>query len=298
MKMALKYKYRTSAKDTESLAAYAKTMEKRATRQGGNFKGIIKDDCKTWRPAKGDNCVRILPPTWEDPDHYGIDVYVHYNVGPDKATVLCLNQMKHKPCPICQAKVRADREKDEDLAKQLAARSQTLVWMVDIKDKAKGPMVWAMAYTVERDIAKLSKDRQTGELYLLDHPDEGYNISFDRDGEGLHTKYSGWQLGRRPTSIEPEWLDYVMEYPLPECLVWRDYDEVKELFEGGSDDDKPEPEPAPRTRRKAAPEPEPEVEPEPEAKAEPETPWEEPKADPPPSRGKSNAEALRERFKR
>lgn len=315
--MALKYKYRVKTNDEASMAAYAKSMDKRASRQGGNYKGIIKDDCKTWRPSKGDNCIRILPPTWDDAEHYGIDVYVHYNVGPERATVLCLNQMKRKPCPLCQAKVRADRDKDEELAKQLAARSQTLVWMVDIKDKTKGPMIWSMAFTTERDIAKLSKDRQTGELYLLDHPDAGYAISFDREGEALHTKYSGWQIGRRPTSIEPEWLEYVMQYPLPECLVWRDYDEVKELFEGGASDDdkpnaeevmeelrrreraraKPEPEPdAPeppksRARAKTAPDPEP-------AEDEPETPpWEDAKPEPPPS-GKSRADALRERFKK
>lgn len=315
------FKYRVNTNDAAAMADYARTMDKRATRQGGNFQGIIRDDYRTWRPAKGDNFIRILPPTWEDAQHYGIDVFVHYNVGPDRATVLCLNQMQRKPCPICQAKMRADREKDEELAKALGARSQTLVWMVDLKDKAKGPLVWAMAFTTERDIAKLSKDRQTGELFLLDHPEEGYNISFDRDGEALHTKYSGWQIGKRPSAIEPAWLQFVIDNPLPDCLVWRDYDEVQALFTGGSSrsdgDDRPARRPDPesvmeelRARAKPKPEPEPEPEVETEAEAEPapeekvDPPWEAtPEVKPevkskPAASGKSKAEALRERFKK
>lgn len=296
------FQYRAKVNDEESMAAYAKNMDKRATKQGGNFKGIISDNCKVWRPAKGENFIRILPPSWDDADHYGIDVHVHYSVGPEKATVLCLNQMKRKPCPVCQAKMRADRDHDEELSKQLSPRSQTLVWMVDMKEKQKGPQIWAMSYTVERDIAKLAKDRQTGELYLLDHPDEGYNVSFDRDGEGLKTKYSGFQIAKRPTSVEPEWLEHIMEFPLPDQLVWRDYDELKSIFEGGSDDDD-EPEPAPRARARTEKpaEPEPEVETEDEtvekedasedaSEPEPE-PEPKPKAD-----GKSRADRLRERL--
>lgn len=239
--MARKFTYRVNPNDPASVERYAKTQAKRAARQGGNFQGFVKDDYKLFRPAKGDNYIRILPPTWEDADHYAIDVWSHYNVGPESATVLCLAKMKGKPCPLCEARLKANRADDEELAKELAPRQQSLVWLVNMKAKDDGPMIWAMGWTVEREFAKLSRDKESGASLLLDDPDEGYNIGFEREGERDRTRYGGFQVGRRASSIDDEWLNYVTEHPLPDCLVWRDYDEIQALFEGspssGDDDD-------------------------------------------------------------
>ena len=248
--MAFKYKQRS-----------ADAWEKRATQQGGDFAGFILDEFKTFTPAKGDNFLRILPPTWEDAEHYGLDVWVHYGIGPERASALCLNKMRGQRCPICEAMARAERAQDEELAKELKAGKRILVWVLDRKEETKGPMVWSMPWSLDRDLCKVARDPRSGEVYMLDDPDNGYDVSFEKTGDKLTTKYTGVQLARKPSFVEQDFLDYIEAAPLPDCLLWRDYDELKALYEGGSAIDEPAPAPeptrAPPRRPAAREEPEP-----------------------------------------
>ena len=233
--MAFKYQKRDAA-----------TIDKRANQKSNDFEGFILADFPVWTPKKGDNWIRILPPTWEDAVHYGMDVWVHYRVGADDATVLCLQKMEHPKtgkthsCRVCEAAKEADRRGDEEAAKEMHPRKRVAVWMVDMKEEDKGPQVWPMSWTIDRDIAKVSKDRRSGEIYTIDHPDDGYDVYFDREGDGIKTKYTGIQLAKRPSSVPDKWLDFVDEHPLPDTLEWRTSEEVAALF--GDDD-------APRKRR-------------------------------------------------
>jgi len=226
--MAMKFKYKPRPVDA---------WEKRANQQGSDWKGIIKDDYKQYNPPKGDNYVRILPPTWEDPEHYGLEVYVHFGIGPDRASIICINHMQNKKCPICEARQRAQRTGDEELARELQANKRVLVWMLDRKDEAKGPMIWSMPWTLDRDFVKVSKDRATGEYYQIDDPENGYDISFDKTGEGIATKYMGTQVARRPSSVDQDIIDFIAEEPLPNAIVYLSYDEIKSIYEGGTSDD-------------------------------------------------------------
>src|SRR5262252_5235804 len=208
--------------------------EKRANQRGGGFQSYISDDYRTYTLKKGENAIRILPPTWDGARHYGLDVFVHFGVGPDKASVVCPYRTAEPPCPICEARARAARQNDEELVKELRSTQRVLVWLIDRKDEDKGPVLWGMPWTLDKEISKVSKDRTTGKFYSVDNPEEGYDIYFDRDGEGMLTKYTGVQLARRATSVDQDHVDYVAEHPLPETLLVRDYEEIKALFEGAS----------------------------------------------------------------
>lgn len=208
------------------------SIEKRAAQQGGDFQSFIKDEFTVYAVKKGDNSIRIFPPTWDDPEHYGIDVFVHYQVGPDRASVLCPLKMENKPCPLCEAYMRAERQGDEELAKSLKVARRVLVWLLDRKEEEKGPLLWSMPWTVDRDIAKISRDKDSGEYYFIDDPDKGYNISFDREGEPPAVKYTGIQLARRQSSVASNFMNFVVEHPLPDVLKYRTYEEIKLLYEG------------------------------------------------------------------
>lgn len=235
MALASKFQYK---------ARTAEQVEKRLSRTSGSFQGFLHDDYKLFKPAAGDNLIRFMPPTWDDAEHWGMEVHVHYNVGPERASVLCNAKMFGKKCPICEAQAAARKAGDEELAKELGERTQVVSWIVDMKDTSKGPQLYSIGFRMDSDFIKLTRDRESGEIYQIDNPEEGYNVSFQREGTGLTTKYSGYQLGRKASSIQADWLAYVVEHPLPEVLVHRDYDEVKKLFEGndaaGEDDDKPD----------------------------------------------------------
>lgn len=214
------------------------TLQKRATQKGGSSETFITDEFKLYVPRKGENFIRILPPTWEGAVHYGYDVWAHYDIGPDHAQVICLYKQdnRHESCPICEAVQALDRAGEEEQAKALAAKRRVLVWLLDRMDRDATPTLWPMPWSVDRDIAKISQDRQSGEFYVVDHPTRGYDISFDKEGERVQTKYTGMQLAKRPTSVDPEFLEYVNECPLPETLLWRSYDEISELYSGGMDE--------------------------------------------------------------
>ncbi len=220
--MAFQYKQRAEA-----------TVEQRASQQGGTFDGFIKDEYRTYGPKGGDNAIRVLPrDAGEGADHYGEDVWVHYGVGPDRASVICPTKMANEACPLCEERMRAEKRGDEEATKDLKASRRVIVWLIDRKNEEQGPMLWAMPWTVDRDISKVCKDRETGQYYFVEDPEKGYDVYFDRSGTPPYVEYTGYQLSRRPNSVDPKHLDYVSANPLLDVLRIRNYDEIKKLFDG------------------------------------------------------------------
>jgi len=241
----------------------AEQVEKRLNRTSGSFQSYLHDDYKLFKAAVGDNFIRFLPPTWDEAEHWGYEVHVHYNVGPERASVLCLAKMYGKKCPICEEQAAARKAGNEELAKELGPRMQVVSWIVNMKDTAIGPQLYSVSFRMDSDYIKLTRDRESGEIYQIDNPEEGYNVSFQREGTTqTATKYSGFQLARKASAIQEEWLEYIMAHPVPTTLVQRSYDEVKALFEGNDKTDKDDEKPAEETKpkfisklKKAEPEP-------------------------------------------
>lgn len=210
----------------------AEAWDKRAS--GKLYEGFALDQYQTLN-LKDDNAIRILPPTWEDPQHFGIDLWVHYSVGPMNATVICLHRMKGEKCPQCEAWARAEEQGRPD-ANQLKPTRRVLVWCIDRNEDKGFPYLWAMPQTVDTSIASICKDRMTGELFQIDHPDTGYDVYFQRKQKGggaMFVEYVGFQLARRPTQVEAKYIDYILQHPLPHVLNWRSYEEIERLNLGG-----------------------------------------------------------------
>lgn len=225
-------------------ARTSEDLKKREEQTGGGFIGFLVDAVSRYERKNGENCIRILPPTWQNAKHYGLEIWVHYDVGPQGAAVLCNLRMYGEKCASCEASSHADAAGKEDEAKAYRATKRVLVWLLDRKEQESEktkPLAWAVPWTLDRDVAKLCRDRRTGELYQIDHPDNGYDIFFDY--EEKERKYSGLQLARQPSPVNEKHLDYIMEHPLPSILIKRTYQEVKSLLEGGSEIQETAPEP-------------------------------------------------------
>ena len=221
--MAFQYKRRTQEQ-----------TEARANQQGGGFEGFIKDEFRQYSPKTGDNAIRILPrDASENATHYGEDVYVHYNVGPERATVICTQKMLGEPCVCCEDRMRCERIGDEEAAKELKPSRRVVLWLLDRKSEDTGPQVWGMPWTVDRDIAKVCRDRETGEFFFIDDPEKGYDVFFDRSGNPPLIDYTGFQLARRPSTVPDKILEFIAANPILSTLRMRSYEEVKRLFEGG-----------------------------------------------------------------
>jgi len=237
---------------------------RRGAQNQGDYDKPIKGNVKTWTPPEGRSRIRILPRTWEDeggkwPRHWSIEVFIHYQIGADNAAYMCLDKMGKGPCPICEERARLALEGDEEGAKELRWTKSRLVWILDRKNPDDQAMVWKMPVrSIYSEICDRSNDPETGKLLPIDEPEEGYDITFRRQGKQMmNTNYSSVEIARTPSSISDDdneynsILDFIEANPLPDQLVFYDYDYISKVFSGrvSSRDKDEDSAPPPRSRR-------------------------------------------------
>lgn len=213
-------------------------VKEHADQQGGAFDSIFKSGIDTFRAEQGDNTIRILPPTWEDQDHYAYLIWVHRRIGGDNSTYICPLKMKGDPCPICEAAREAKEAGEDDDAKALGVQKTYAAWVINRNDKKPVPLLYHMSWTMDRDIASICQNKKTGATLFVDHPDEGYDVTFTRKGTNLNTKYFGHQVDRESSPIDEsarkqdEILEYIQENSIPNLLKIREYDYLEQVAKG------------------------------------------------------------------
>ena len=216
------------------------STEQRAADTGGDFDRPYRNDITIWKPKSGDNCIRIMPATWQGADYYGHDVYMHYGVGPDhRSSYLCLMRHQNIADPIDQAYNQARREGNTELEKEFRVSHRMAYWIIDRADPDSGPQLWpAPVASFDRSLASQGIDRQTGEVLQIEDPQGGYDVSFQKSGEGIQTKYLAPQIHRRPSPLHHDpataqaWIDFVVANPIPSVLQFYTYDQIKAAMVG------------------------------------------------------------------
>ena len=215
--------------------------EKRSEQSGFNRRSMFADSVNVFRPKEDDNLIRILPPTFEDADHYGFEIFVHYSIGPDKDSILCRNKMLGEACPVCEERSRALSDNDKEYADKLSPKKRVCVYLLDRDDEDTGLQLWSMPWTLDADVTTLAIDKRSGEVLDIDDPEDGYDIEFTKTGKGMNTKYVGVAIARKSTELDNDQvLEDAVETPLTETLIYLEYDEIDKLFNGGAgmrDDD-------------------------------------------------------------
>jgi hypothetical protein len=215
----------------------AEDINQRANQRGGNYDGPIKSQFTVYKPKEGKNRVRIMRPTFRNLERWGkswgIEVWLHTQIGPDRGAYPCLAKMKKEPCPICDA--RTD-EVDEEQRKKLAVKRRIFAWIIDRNDEDSGPKIWDMGWTIERDVSAVSTDEQGGAI-LLDDPDNGFDLSFKREGTQLNTQYFGFSPDRSdsPLSDSPKeqkkWEEFTFKNPLPSVIQYYTFEHIKAAYD-------------------------------------------------------------------
>lgn len=228
-------------------ARSAEAVQRRATQSGGDYDTFFDSRFQKFTPENGQNYVRILPPTWENADHFGCDYHLHSNVGPDNSQYLCLERsaelaqmhgVEGGRCPVCEERRSLEREGATEEASQLKGSHRIGVWIIDRNNEKDGPKFWDMSWTMDKDIAALQINKRTGEALLIDDPDAGYDFEFVREGKGLNTRYLGKQISRQPSPITDDdrqleaWLDFITNNPIPDVLNFYSYDYIMKVFSG------------------------------------------------------------------
>ena len=245
-------------------------VTRRAAQGGGDFDSLFIGAVKLFKAADGKNKIRIMPRTWSDdagPRHWSFTAHVHYQVGSDNAQYLCLQKMQSKPCPICEERAELAAEGDDEAAKKLRPSLTKLVWIIDRAHPEEGPKIWKMpAVKVHNSICDLSDDKDTGEVLTIDHPEEGYDVTFRKKGEKDRTDYSSVAIARSDSLLSDsdqefdDWLDMIQENSIPAILNFFDYNYIKGVFGGSAgsrdveldeDEDDEDETPPPRSSRRS-----------------------------------------------
>lgn len=209
----------------------------RAESGGSSSDPWFNKDVSIFKAAEGDNDIRPLPPTWDDAEHYGFEVWMHFGVGPDNAAYLCLNKMKGQPCPVCEERARVldDKDPDQEYADELRPQKRVAAYIVDRAHEREGAQLWAISARMDSDFMLLQVDKKDGSVLNIDHPENGYDLSFHRKGQGLKTRYSGYQVARRSSPLDNDKaLKFAVDHPIPDQLIYYSYDHIKRAFRGGA----------------------------------------------------------------
>lgn len=253
------FKYRGGTRTVE-------TITRNSQQSGGLYDSYLKQGIQMYKAKEGDCTVRILPGSWEDTEKWGagweISIWVHFGIGSDESSFLCLDKMLGKECPICEARHETS---DEDEQSSLKPSLRALCWVIDRDNEKAGPMLWSMPNSLFREINLRSIEKKTNTPILIDHPEEGFDLMFTRTGTGLKTKYTGVEIERDSSPVHDDqklqkrWLDYIEDNPLPEVLNYYEPAYLEKVLRGKVDRrtrDEDEDAPPTRVRRTREPEPE------------------------------------------
>ena len=238
--------------------------DRSATESSGNFDAYVQDGVATFKPHDGTNRIRVLPPTFDDPSDFAYTLLVHYGVGADEQTYLCRKMLgDDEECPICDEHKRLMKEGEAEDAGEFKQRKRKGIWLLDRKGDSDDPMFWAAPFSVWKQIILVCKDEDNA-VIEIDHPDEGNDITFTKEGSRDRTKYEGIKVGKtRPILTDTDEMDRVLEYvqenPLDGILNFYDPEYIQGVLEGKSskrdeedddDDDDEEEDEKPRRGRK------------------------------------------------
>jgi hypothetical protein len=211
--------------------------KRRQEQQTGSKEGFLVDGITLFQSRDKENKIRVLPPTWDNPKHYGYDVWVHYKVGSDKSAYICTNSDGKNDCPLCAAKLKFQAEGKKKEADELRARKRVLTWVIDRMSDDKTPKLWTMPWTVDRDIMTNAVDEDNGNILFIDDPDQGYDVIFHKRGTGTNTEYYSVRISRNQSPIfanqkEMEVaLDFIAKHPIPKVLVHYDAMHIAAVYD-------------------------------------------------------------------
>lgn len=215
-------------------------LNRAATKRTGGGESAVESNIKTFNPGEGEHEIRVLPPTWDDPEHFALDVHIHYGIGSDNSSFICVKKMRNEECAACDARKEASSEGEEELAKALSPNIRAAFYMIDRKNESEGPLLWLSPYqNFHQEMLLQARDARTKSFVQLDNPEDGYDISFTVKGKGLSKKYTGIKVARSASPLSDDedtaqaWLAYIAETPIPDALVYPEYDHVKAALEGG-----------------------------------------------------------------
>lgn len=233
---------------------------KKRGEKGSSLFAFLKTDAKFFKIDKeGSFAIDIIPYKIATKSHpavasgdaeigdetYVLDVFLHRNIGPKKATIICPNKTFGKKCPICEQYEVAKKEHgwDSEEAKALAVQHRVVYNVLNVDDPDSGIQLFDTSYAYfEKEL--LEQAEADGPDFDVDFvaygsTDPGYTIKFRSTeevfGKNKYFKFKNFKFKERAKGDVKQWLDKA--YALDELMITRTYEEISDLFYGQSDDE-------------------------------------------------------------
>lgn len=237
-----------------------KTKEVADKGSGSNFKTIFKpnlgDAVKFFKPKAGAHSLDIIPfeaaafmpidnKSPEGDIAYLVDVYVHFNVGPQKDSYICMAKSYGQQCAVCDFITEETRKEStperQKLVKSIKPKQRALYYVIvydSPEEEKKGLQIWnAPHWKMQRIINELALIPERGGVKVGGYipygdPDNGKTIGFKIVGEQESTDYIGHRFIDRDYIIEDKFLIQANQFPLDSLLYLPEYKEVQSALFG------------------------------------------------------------------
>lgn len=208
----------------------------------------VDGEVNFYSPVEGRNRINIVPYEIKSKNHplvkrgdaevgeqdYVMDVWVHRNVGPTEANVLCLKNTYGKPCPICEQMALLKKQGKEEEARDLKPSRKVYYNVQDMKEPDKLKVFSASHYLFEKELIDEARDDEEGGFVDFADPVDGKEIKFRANevtkGSMKYKEFKSFSFEDREEPIPDELLENAISFD--EILNVPTYEEVQNIFYG------------------------------------------------------------------
>jgi gp32-like DNA binding protein len=184
-----------------------------------------------WKPGR--TTFRLLPPYKEGGGFYEW-YYWHWNVGPERKGMMCRFAFG-EPCYLCEQweeLMASDDPRDQEEVERLRVTTRYFGNVIVIGEEDEGVQVVEFKERQARVLIELALDPEIGNFT---DSKTGRNLTIEKTGSGLQTRYSDPRIAANPSPIPyPDWMQRIKHldqlFPRPSR---RNQQERFEGLEGG-----------------------------------------------------------------
>lgn len=235
------------------MASYASKDNGAPSRKGVMDWKKVDGDISFFSPVEGKNRINIIPYTINTKNHplvkrgefevgdmdYMMDLYIHKNIGPSEASVICLKSTFGKPCPICEQSALLRKQGKEKEAGDLKPSRRVFYNIQDMKEPEKLKVFETSHYLFERELIDEARDDEEGGFIDFADPVDGKEIKFRasdvQKGSIKYKEFKSFSFEDRDEPISDELLDSAISFD--EIMTIPTYEEVEKILFGQDNDD-------------------------------------------------------------
>lgn len=248
-------------KKKSSLSKRYQTSYESKDSGGGNRKGVMdwsksNSEINFFSPQEGRNRINIVPYTIKTKNHplvkrgeleigdldYVMDIFIHKNIGPSEASVLCLKNTYGKPCPICELQAKLKKEGKEKEANELKASRRVFYNIEDLKEPGKLKIFETSHYLFEKELIDEARDDEEGGFIDFADVDEGKEIKFRasevQKGNMKYKEFKSFSFEDRDEKLSEDLIESAVSFD--EIIRIPTYEESEKILYGVDEDDEQE----------------------------------------------------------